>query len=62
MLNKPPLPFTKGLRTGNMPQIRSVVDEERWKRVGPVRKRLSRRWTPPCSAVMLLRRFEASTK
>lgn len=28
MLNKPPLPFTKGLRLGNMPQIRSVVDEE----------------------------------
>ncbi|WP_244815042.1 sn-glycerol-3-phosphate ABC transporter substrate-binding protein UgpB [Caballeronia sp. Lep1P3] len=28
MLNKPPLPFTKGLRLGNMPQIRTVVDEE----------------------------------
>ena len=28
MLNKPPLAFTKGLRLGNMPQIRTVVDEE----------------------------------
>ena len=28
MLNKPPLPFTKGLRLGNMPQIRTIVDEE----------------------------------
>ena len=28
MLNKPPLPFTKGLRLGNMPQIRVIVDEE----------------------------------
>ncbi|SQD00875.1 glycerol-3-phosphate ABC transporter, substrate-binding protein [Escherichia coli] len=24
MLNKPPLPFTKGLRLGNMPQIRVI--------------------------------------
>src|SRR6202012_860554 len=28
MLNEPPLPFTKGLRLGNMPQIRTVIDEE----------------------------------
>ncbi|MEM5388083.1 sn-glycerol-3-phosphate ABC transporter substrate-binding protein UgpB [Paraburkholderia phymatum] len=28
MLNKPPLPFTKGLRLGNMPQIRTIIDEE----------------------------------
>lgn len=28
MLNKPPLPYTRGLRLGNMPQIRMVVDEE----------------------------------
>ncbi|MFC0138919.1 sn-glycerol-3-phosphate ABC transporter substrate-binding protein UgpB [Erwinia mallotivora] len=28
MLNKPPLPFTKGMRLGNMPQIRAVIDEE----------------------------------
>ncbi|MFD1800861.1 sn-glycerol-3-phosphate ABC transporter substrate-binding protein UgpB [Mixta tenebrionis] len=28
MLNKPPLPFTRGLRLGNMPQIRTIVDEE----------------------------------
>ena len=28
MLNKPPLPFTRGLRLGFMPQIRTVVDEE----------------------------------
>lgn len=62
MLNKPPLPFTKGLRTGNMPQIRSVVDEE-----------LEGVWTgkkTPQQALdaavqrgdVLLRRFEASTK
>lgn len=28
MLNKPPLPFTRGMRLGNMPQIRAVIDEE----------------------------------
>jgi sn-glycerol 3-phosphate transport system substrate-binding protein len=28
MLNKPPLAYTKGLRLGNMPQIRTIVDEE----------------------------------
>ncbi|MEI6002273.1 sn-glycerol-3-phosphate ABC transporter substrate-binding protein UgpB [Paraburkholderia bengalensis] len=28
MLNKPPLPYTKGLRLGNMPQIRTIIDEE----------------------------------
>lgn len=28
MLHKPPLPFTKGLRLGYMPQIRTIVDEE----------------------------------
>jgi sn-glycerol 3-phosphate transport system substrate-binding protein len=28
MLNKPPLPYTQGLRLGYMPQIRTVVDEE----------------------------------
>ncbi len=28
MLNKAPLPFTKGMRLGNMPQIRTLVDEE----------------------------------
>ncbi|XBS69604.1 sn-glycerol-3-phosphate ABC transporter substrate-binding protein UgpB [Acerihabitans sp. KWT182] len=60
MLNKPPLPFTKGLRLGNMPQIRTVVDEE-----------LERVWTgkaTPQEALdnavkrgnELLRRFEQS--
>jgi sn-glycerol 3-phosphate transport system substrate-binding protein len=28
MMNKPPLPFTRGLRLGYMPQIRTVVDED----------------------------------
>ncbi|MCP2002217.1 sn-glycerol-3-phosphate ABC transporter substrate-binding protein UgpB [Buttiauxella ferragutiae] len=62
MLNKPPLPFTKGLRLGNMPQIRAVVDEE-----------LESVWTgkkTPQQALdsavergnQLLRRFEQSTK
>ena len=61
MLNKPPLPFTKGLRLGNMPQIRTIVDEE-----------LESVWTGrnPQQALdaavergnQLLRRFEQSTK
>ncbi|MFC3393681.1 sn-glycerol-3-phosphate ABC transporter substrate-binding protein UgpB [Brenneria rubrifaciens] len=62
MLNKPPLPFTKGLRLGNMPQIRTVVDEE-----------LESVWTgkkTPQQALdnsvergnALLRRFEQSAK
>ncbi|MGG2142772.1 sn-glycerol-3-phosphate ABC transporter substrate-binding protein UgpB [Symbiopectobacterium sp. RP] len=62
MLNKPPLAFTKGLRLGNMPQIRTVVDEE-----------LESVWTgkkTPQQALdtavergnVLLRRFEQSTK
>jgi len=62
MLNKPPLPFTRGLRLGNMPQIRTVVDEE-----------LESVWTGKKTAQqaldsavkrgnVLLRRFEASTK
>ena len=61
-LNKPPLPFTKGLRLGNMPQIRVIVDEE-----------LESVWTgkkTPQQALdtavergnQLLRRFEQSTK
>ncbi|MGU0160326.1 hypothetical protein ACVXHB_07140 [Escherichia coli] len=48
MLNKPPLPFTKGLHLGDMPQIRVIVDEE-LERVEPVRRRHSRRWIPPLS-------------
>lgn len=28
LLNKPPLPFTKGLRLGYLPQIRMIIDEE----------------------------------
>ncbi|MCV9879855.1 sn-glycerol-3-phosphate ABC transporter substrate-binding protein UgpB [Brenneria izbisi] len=62
MLNKPPLAFTKGLRLGNMQQIRSVVDEE-----------LESVWTgkkAPQQALdsavtrgnALLRRFEQSTR
>ncbi len=49
MLNKPPLPFTKGLRPGNMPQIRTIVDEE-LESVWTGKKTRSRRWIPPCSA------------
>lgn len=62
MLNKPPLAFTKGMRLGNMPQIRTVVDEE-----------LEGVWTgkkPPQAALdnavtrgnLLLRRFEQTAK
>ena len=45
MLNKPPLPFTKGLRLGNMPQIRTIVDEE-LESVWTGKKTRSRRWIP----------------
>jgi sn-glycerol 3-phosphate transport system substrate-binding protein len=62
MLNKPPLPFTKGMRLGNMPQIRTIVDEE-----------LEGVWTgkkTPQAALdnavkrgnLLLRRFEQTVK
>jgi sn-glycerol 3-phosphate transport system substrate-binding protein len=43
MLFKPPLPFTKGLRLGNMPQIRTIVDEE-LESVWTGKKTPSRRW------------------
>jgi len=62
MLNKPPLPFTKGLRLGNMPQIRTIVDEELesvWSGKKTAQQALD-------AAVergnQLLRRFEQSTK
>lgn len=51
MLNKPPLPFTKGLRLGNMPQIRTIVDEE-LESVWTGKKSRSRRWMPPLSVVI----------
>ncbi|WP_053141479.1 sn-glycerol-3-phosphate ABC transporter substrate-binding protein UgpB [Erwinia billingiae] len=62
MLNKPPLAFTKGMRLGNMPQIRTVIDEE-----------LEGVWTgkkTPQAALdnavtrgnLLLRRFEQTAK
>jgi len=62
MLNKAPLPFTKGLRLGNMPQIRTIVDEELegvWSGKKTPQQALD-------AAVergdVLLRRFEKSTK
>lgn len=62
MLNKPPLPYTKGLRLGNMPQIRTVVDEE-------LEQVWAQKKTPQAaldSAVMrgneLLQRFEQSAR
>jgi sn-glycerol 3-phosphate transport system substrate-binding protein len=62
MLNKPPLPYTKGLRLGNMPQIRTVVDEE-------LEQVWAQKKTPQAaldSAVMrgdeLLQRFEKSAR
>ncbi|PKH23816.1 sn-glycerol-3-phosphate ABC transporter substrate-binding protein UgpB [Enterobacterales bacterium CwR94] len=62
MLNKAPLAYTKGMRLGNMPQIRTIVDEE-----------LEGVWTgkqQPQAALdnavkrgnELLRRFENQTK
>lgn len=62
MLNKPPLPYTKGLRLGNMPQIRTIVDEE-------LEQVWAQKKTPQAaldSAVnrgdALLRRFEQSAQ
>ncbi|STM42365.1 glycerol-3-phosphate ABC transporter, substrate-binding protein [Escherichia coli] len=48
MLNKPPLPFTKGLRLGNMPQIRVIVDEE-LESVWTGKKTPQQHWIPPLS-------------
>ncbi len=62
MLNKPPLPFTKGLRLGNMPQIRTIVDEELenvWSGKKSAKEALD---TAVQRGNLLLRRFEASTK
>ncbi|MCL2897026.1 sn-glycerol-3-phosphate ABC transporter substrate-binding protein UgpB [Brenneria tiliae] len=62
MLNKPPLPFTKGLRLGNMPQIRSVVDEELesvWMGKKTPQQALD---SAVARGNALLRRFEQSTK
>ena len=62
MLNKPPLPFTKGLRLGNMPQIRTIVDEELesvWSGKKTAKEALD---TAVQRGNLLLRRFEASTK
>lgn len=62
MLNKPPLAYTKGLRLGNMPQIRTIVDEELesvWSGKKTAQQALD-------AAVdrgnQLLRRFEKSTQ
>jgi len=62
MLNKPPLPFTKGLRLGNMPQIRTILDEELesvWSGKKTAKEALD---TAVQRGNLLLRRFEASTK
>lgn len=62
MMNKPPLPFTKGLRLGNMPQIRTVVDEELegvWSGQKTAKQALDESVQ---RGNLLLRRFEASVK
>ncbi|MGU0161685.1 hypothetical protein ACVXHB_25490 [Escherichia coli] len=62
MLNHPPLPFTKGLRLGNMPQIRVIVDEA-GEHLEPVRRRRQQALdTAVERGNELLRRFEKSTK
>jgi sn-glycerol 3-phosphate transport system substrate-binding protein len=61
MLNKPPLPFTKGLRLGNMPQIRTIVDEE-LESVWTGKKTAAGAGFRGSSGNQLLRRFEQSTK
>jgi len=60
MINKPPLPFTKGLRLGNMSQVRTIMDEE-------LEKVWNGQETPKASldnmvtrGNLLLRRFETS--
>lgn len=62
MLNKPPLPFTKGLRLGNLPQIRIVIDEEVeaiWAGKKTPQQALD---TAMQRGDLLLRRFEQSTR
>ncbi len=62
MMNKPPLPFTKGLRLGNMPQIRTIVDEELegvWSGQKTAKQALDESVQ---RGNLLLRRFEASVK
>ncbi len=62
MLNKPPLAFTKGLRLGNMPQIRTIVDEELesvWNGSKTPQQALDSAVT---RGNQLLRRFEKSTQ
>ncbi|MFV8766154.1 sn-glycerol-3-phosphate ABC transporter substrate-binding protein, partial [Yersinia enterocolitica] len=60
--NKPPLPYTKGLRLGNMPQIRTVVDEELegvWTGKKTPQQALD---TAVSRGDVLLRRFEQTNK
>lgn len=62
MLNKPPLAYTKGLRLGNMPQIRTIVDEELesvWAGKKTPQQALD---TAVERGNLLLRRFEKSTQ
>lgn len=62
MLNKPPLAFTKGMRLGNMPQIRTVVDEELesvWNGQKTPQQALD---SSTERGNQLLRRFEQSTR
>lgn len=62
MLNKPPLAYTKGLRLGNMPQIRTIVDEELesvWSGKKTPQQALD---TAVDRGNQLLRRFEKSTQ
>ncbi len=50
MLNKPPLPFTKGLRHRATCRKSAPSSMKSWRACGPARKPRSRRWIPPCSA------------
>ncbi|MBJ3815639.1 sn-glycerol-3-phosphate ABC transporter substrate-binding protein UgpB [Shimwellia pseudoproteus] len=62
MLNKPPLAFTRGLRLGNMPQIRTIVDEELesvWSGKITPQQALDNAVT---RGNVLLRRFEQTTR
>lgn len=62
MMNKPPLPFTKGMRLGNMPQIRTIIDEELegvWSGQKTAKQALDESVQ---RGNLLLRRFEASVK
>lgn len=62
MMNKSPLTFTKGLHLGNMPQIRTVIDEELESVWGGKKTPQQALDSSVARGNQLLRRFESSTR